>query len=63
MSVDLSMININLVFWVVAILVIIVFFGIIRFFFRHLLHFFFRGCGFLLLIAAILFILHALKVF
>jgi hypothetical protein len=63
MSVDLSMINSNLVFWVVAILVILVIFGVIRFFFRHLLHFFFRGCGLILLIAAILFILHALKVF
>lgn len=63
MSLDLSMININLVFWVVAILVIIVFFGVIRFFFRHLLHFFFRGCGLILLIAALLYILHVLKVF
>ena len=63
MSVDLSMINTNLVFWVVAILVILVFFGIIRFFFRHLLHFFFRGCGFILLIAAVIYILHILKVF
>ena len=43
MSVDLSMINTNLVFWVVAILVILVNFGIFRFFFRHLLHFFFRA--------------------
>jgi hypothetical protein len=60
---DLSMINGNLVFWVVAILVILVIFGIFRFFFRHLLHFFFRGCGFILLIAAVLYILHILKVF
>ncbi len=63
MSVDLSMINTNLVFWVVAILVILVIFGIVRFFFRHLLHFFFRGCGFVLLIAAVIYILHILKVF
>lgn len=63
MSVDLSMININLVFWVVAILVLIVIFGVIRFFFRHLLHFFFRGCGLILLIAALLYILHIFKVF
>ena len=64
MSLDFSMINLNLVIWVVGVLLlIIVIFGIFRFFFRHLLHFFFRGCGFILLIAAVLFILHALKVF
>jgi hypothetical protein len=63
MSVDLSMLNTNLVLWVVAILVILVIFGIVRFFFRHLLHFFFRGCGFILLIAAVIYILHILKVF
>ena len=63
MSADLSMININLVFWIVAILVIILIFGIVRFFFRHLLHFFFRGCGLILLIAALLYILHVFKVF
>jgi hypothetical protein len=64
MSVNLSMIDLNLVFWVVAILVLIlVIFGIFRFFFRHLLHLFFRGCGFLFIVAAVLFILHALKFF
>ncbi len=63
MTLDLSMINSNLVFWVVAILVILVIFGIFRFFFRHLMHFFFRGCGFILLIAVVLYILHILKVF
>jgi hypothetical protein len=46
-----------------VLLLIIVIFGIFRFFFRHLLHFFFRGCGFILLIAVVLFILHALKFF
>ncbi len=63
MSIDLSMINTNLVFWVLAILAIILFFGVIRFFFRHLLHFFFRGCGFILLIGVVLYILHIFKVF
>jgi hypothetical protein len=48
---------------VAAILVLIVIFGVIRFFFRHLLHFFFRGCGLILLIAALLYILHIFKVF
>jgi hypothetical protein len=64
MSVDLSMIDLTLVFRVIAILVLIVLiFGIFRFFFRHLLHLFFRGCGFLLIVGAVLFILHALKFF
>ena len=64
MSADLSMINLNLVFWVIGILVlIIVIFGIFRFFFRHLLHFFFRGCGLILLIAVVLYVLHIFKVF
>jgi len=64
MSLDFSMINLNLVLWGVGILVlVIVIFGIFRFFFRHLLHLFFRGCGFILLIAVVLFILHVLKFF
>ena len=64
MSVNLSMIDLNLVFWVVGILVLIILvFGIFRFFFRHLLHFFFRGCGFILLVVVVLYVLHALKVF
>ena len=64
MSFDLSMIDLRLVFWLVAILAVIaIVFGIFRFFFRHLLHLFFRGCGFILLVAAVLYILHILKFF
>ena len=63
MSVNLSMINSNLVFWVGVIIVVLLVFGLVRFFFRHLLHFFFRGCGFILLLAALLYVLHAFKVF
>jgi hypothetical protein len=64
MSVNLSMIDLNLVFWLIGILVLIILvFGIFRFFFHHLLHFFFRGCGLILLVAVVLFVLHALKVF
>ena len=64
MSVNLSMIDVNLVFWVVGILIlIIVVFGIFRFFFRHLLHLFFRGCGLILLVAVVLFVLHMFKVY
>jgi hypothetical protein len=58
------MIDLGQLFWVVAILVVaILIYGIFRFFFRHLLHFFFRGCGFILLIAAVLYVLHAFKFF
>jgi len=64
MSVNLSMIDLNLVFWVVGILVLIILvFGIFRFFFRHLLHLFFRGCGLILLVAVVLYILHVFKFF
>ena len=64
MSVDLSMIDLNLVFWLVVILVLIILvFCIFRFFFRHLLHLFFRGCGFILLVPVVLYILHILKFF
>lgn len=64
MSLNLPMIDLSLVFWVVAILVVIgVIYGIFRFFFRHLLHFFFRGCGFIILVAVVLYILHVLKFF
>ncbi len=64
MSVDLSMINISVLFWVLGIiLAVMVVFAVFRFFFRHLLHFFFRGCGFILLVGLLLYILHILKVF
>lgn len=64
MSIDLSMINFNFVVWLLAIIfVLVLIFGIVRFFFHHLLHFFFRGCGFILLLVAVLYILHVLKVF
>jgi hypothetical protein len=49
---------------VVGILVLIILvFGIFRFFFRHLLHLFFRGCGLILLVAVVLYILHVFKFF
>lgn len=64
MTIDLSAINLNLVFWLAILLVVIlVIFGIIRFFFQHLLHLILRGCGFLFLLVVVLFILHLLKVF
>lgn len=64
MNIDLSAINLNLVFWLAILLVIIlVILGVIRFFFHHLLHLVFRGCGFIVLLIAVLYVLHLLKVF
>ena len=64
MSIDLSMINLNTILWIAAIIaVIVVAFIVIRFFLHHVLHFLFHGCGFILLIAVVLYVLHVLKVF
>jgi hypothetical protein len=52
-----------LVWLVVIIVVVIVAFGVVRFFFGHLMHLFFRGCGLILIVAAALYVLHLLKVF
>lgn len=62
MSIDLSSINLNLVGWVIILLAVLVLvFAILRFF-GHLLHIFIIGCGVILLAAALLYILHLLKV-
>ena len=64
MSLDLSMINLNTILWIAAIIgALIVVFVVIRFFLHHVLHFLFHGCGFILLIAVVLYVLHVLKVF
>jgi hypothetical protein len=62
MSIDLSAIHLSTLAWlgVLAVIVLIVF-GIFRFFLRGLMHLFFRGCGLILIVAAILYILHVLK--
>jgi hypothetical protein len=64
MSIDLSMIDLNSVLLVLAfIIVIVVIFVVVRFFFAHLLHLLFRGCGVIVIIVAVLALLHFLKVF
>jgi hypothetical protein len=48
--------------WLLVIgIVIIVLFGIFRFFFRHLMHLFMRGCGLILIVVVALYVLHLLK--
>ncbi len=62
MSIDLSAIHLSTFVWLLVIgVVIIVVFGIFRFFFRHLIHLFFRGCGLILIVAVALYLLHLLK--
>ena len=62
MSIDLSAIHMSTLAWlaVLAVVVLIVF-GIFRFFFGHLMHLFFRGCGLIVIVAALLYVLHLLK--
>jgi hypothetical protein len=61
-NIDLSAINISLIGWLFILLAVIVLaFAVIRLF-GHLLHIILRGCGLILLVAALLYILHLLKV-
>jgi hypothetical protein len=63
MSVDLSMIDVSLVLWLLAIVVILgLIFVVVRFFFHHLLHFVIRGCGTIMFFVFLLVILRILKV-
>ncbi len=62
MSIDLSSLHLSPILWLLALVVVVlVAFGVVRFFFRHLLHLFFRGCGLILIVAAALYVLHLLK--
>ncbi len=64
MPVDLSMISLNQIIWIVLILLVIVGgYVVVRYFLTHVFHFLFHGCGLILLIAAIVYALHLLKVF
>lgn len=64
MSLDFSAINLNLVVWLVVIILVVgLVFGIFRFFFSHLLHLFFRGCGLVVFLVILYLILHYLKIF
>ncbi len=63
MPFNLSMIDLNLVLWILGILVVLVIiFGIFRFFFSHLLHLFFRGCGVVLFLVIVYVILRVLRI-
>lgn len=61
MPFDLSSINISLIGWAFILLAVIVLAGAILKFFGHLLHIIIRGCGVILLIVALLYVLHLLK--
>ena len=61
MPFDLSSINISLIGWVFIVLAVIVLAGAVLKLFGHLLHLILRGCGVVLLVAALLYVLHLLK--
>lgn len=62
MSIDLSWINLNLVGWVIILMAVLVLALAFLRFFGHLLHIVISGCGVILLAAALLYILHLMKV-
>jgi hypothetical protein len=62
MPIDLSWINLNLVGWVIILVAVLVLVLAVLRFFGHLLHIIISGCGVILLVAALLYILHLLKV-
>ncbi len=62
MSIDLSAIQISPLMWLILLgVVVLIVFGIFRFFLQHLMHLFFRGCGLLVIVIALLYVLHLLK--
>jgi hypothetical protein len=62
MSIDLTAIHLSPLMWLVLLgALALVAFSIFRFFFRHLMHLFFRGCGLIVLVIALLYVLHLLK--
>ena len=62
MVIDLSAIHLSpLLWWVVLGAVVLMVFGVFRFFFHHLMHLLFRGCGLIVLAVALLYVLHLLK--
>lgn len=57
MSIDLS--HLSPILWLVALgVVVLIVYGIFNFFLRHLMHLFFRGCGLIVIIAVLLYVLH-----
>ncbi len=62
MPIDLSAIHISPLAWLIIIVVAgVVVLGIVRTFFTHLLHWFLRGCGLIVIVIALLYVLHLLK--
>ncbi len=62
MSIDLSAIHLSPLGWLAVVVVLgIVVLGIVRTFFQHLIHFFLRGCGLIVIVIAALYVLHLLK--
>jgi hypothetical protein len=61
MPFDLSSINLGLVGWVLIALAVIVLVGAILRLFGHLLHIIISGCGLVLLVAVVLYVLHLLR--
>ncbi len=62
MSIDLSAIHLSPLMWLaVLVVLVLVVLGVFRFFLRNLMHLFFRGCGLILVVAAVLYVLHLLK--
>ncbi len=61
--IDLSAIHLSPIVWLaIGVAVILIAFGIVRTFFAHLLHLFFRGCGAIIIVIVLLYVLHLLKV-
>lgn len=61
MPIDLSWINLNLVGWVIILVAVLALVFAVVHFFGHLLHIIISGCGVILLVAALLYVLHMLK--
>jgi hypothetical protein len=61
MPFDLSAINLNLVGWLVILVAVVVLAVAVVRLFGHLLHLMIRGCGVILVVAILLYILHLLK--
>ncbi len=62
MSIDLSAIHLTPLMWLIVLgAVVLVAYSIFRFFFQHLMHLFFRGCGLIVIVIALLYVLHLLK--
>ncbi len=57
MSIDLT--QLPPIVWLVALgVVLLIVFGIFRFFLQHLMHLFFRGCGLIVILAVLFYVLH-----